>query len=121
MGTLDEGQFTLTTTRQSKQSVTSMKSRKTSVTTVQGHVELVGGALTDEKSLLHSVAEGARENSDKRMLTYEEEGFQNDDDSLGIFSEAPDVSVSETTEMGPDGRVVTKKVSVCSIRKVSIN
>ena len=56
-------------------------------------------------------------------MTNEEEGFQKDNDSLGILTESPDVkmSVSETTEIGPDGRVVAKKVSVCSIRKVSIN
>ena len=123
------GQFTLTTTRQSKQSVTSVTSRKsvTSVsqfTTVQEGVELEG-ALADEKSPLLSIAEGATEkgNLDKQMVPYDEEGFQSINDSPAVLTESPDgeMSVSETEVVGPDGRVYTKKVSVRSIKKLSIN
>merc|ERR550532_262230 len=84
------GQFTLTPTRQSKQSVTSVTSRKsvTSVsqfTTVQEGVELEG-ALADEKSPLLSIAEGAIEKAEgNQMVPYSEEGFQTKDDSPAII------------------------------------
>ena len=119
------GQFTLTTTRQSKKSITSVTSRK-SVTevsqsrTVQEGVQLEG-ALADEKSPLLSIAE--KGNPDDQMVPYDEEGFQTNDDSPTVLTEYPDgeMSVSETEVVGPDGTVYTKKVSVRSIKKLSIN
>jgi len=127
--TTSNGQFTLTTTRQSKQSVTSVTSRKsvTSVsqlTTVQEGVQLEG-ALADEKSPLLSIAEGAIEkgNPDNQMVPFSEEGFETNEGSPVILTESPDgeMSVSETEVVGPDGTVYTKKVSVRSVKKLSIN
>ena len=57
------------------------------------------------------------------MVPYDEEGFQTNDDSPTVLTEYPDgeMSVSETEVVGPDGTVYTKKVSVRSIKKLSIN
>ena len=58
--------------------------------------------------------------SERRMLTHNEEGS----DIEKSFFNSPtgeETSVSETTEVTPDGRVITKKVSVKSIKKISIN
>jgi len=126
------GQYTLTTVRQSKQSVTSMTSRKSvtstsQLVTVQEGVQLEG-ALAEEKIPLLSIAEGGLSeveanmgrNGERRMLTHNEEGS----DIEKSFFNSPtgeDTSVSETTEVTPDGRVITKKVSVKSIKKISIN
>ena len=64
------------------------------------------------------VAEKAEGESETRMLT---NGFQRNSDA--IITDAPDgqTSVTETEVVGPDGTVYTKKVSVRSMQKVSIN
>jgi len=121
------GQFTLTTTRQSKQSVTSMTSRKSTstvsqFTTVQEGVQLEG-ALADEKGPLLAITEKAEGEPDTRMLTNLGEEGQRNSDALDILADAPEgqTSVSETEVVGPNGTVYTKKVSVRSMQKVSIN
>ena len=126
------GQYTLTTVRQSKQSVTSMTSRKSvtstsQLVTVQEGVHLER-ALAEEKIPLLPIAEGGLSeveanmggDGERHMLTHNEEGS----DIEKSFFNSPtgeETSVSETTEVTPDGRVITKKVSVKSIKKISIN
>ena len=80
-------------------------------TTVQEGSQLEG-ALADKKSPLLSITEGVIENAegnpDNKMVPYDE-------------SRGREMSISETEVVGPDGTVYAQKVSVRSIKKVSIN
>ena len=125
-------QCTLYTTRKSKQSVTSVRSR-TSITsasqftTIQEGVQLEG-ALADERNPLLPITEG--QNVEESVFDSlgaftksPEEADELFDDSLDNFTKSPgaETSIFETTEVAPDGTIVTTVKKISTVSKISVN